>query len=35
MVVSIGENVAYYMLTRIKDGVQLGEGEYVSRKNPG
>ena len=32
MVVSIGENVAYYMLTRIKDVVRLGEGEYADGK---
>lgn len=32
LVVSIGENGAYHMLTRIKDVVRLGEGEYAAGK---
>ena len=28
--ISIGENGAYHMLIRIKDVVQLGEGEYTA-----
>ncbi|HJK78026.1 MAG TPA: Ppx/GppA phosphatase family protein [Methanocorpusculum sp.] len=32
LVVSIGENGAYHMLTRIKDVVRLGEGEYTAGK---
>lgn len=32
LVVSIGKNGAYHMLTRIKDLVRLGEGEYAAGK---
>lgn len=32
LVVSIGENGAYHILTRIKDVIRLGEGEYAAGK---